>query len=798
MLVAAGGLDEYDALWGMALKYGADRINNQVFEDGREPYTALTGQETKLTKNDHVFGAATTFHVPVELRKATKWKPSGNKAIWVGKSSEVKEGAVVVPVEWDTTINAWMMGKPKHVSKAAVEDDELLLREGPSGFTTASVQKFDEQGNLAKSKVSPPDATFQDNEGRDPVMDVEKIVGHKGKGRKIQYRVRWVGHKEETYEPLSNLGGAKKLVKEYEASLQQERAAQKEKPKRTLAAKRASRRGATHVQQKDATGRAVEELLNKQKQKVTVNDWRPGYEAELEGVKRRRLRKVTTEEELQRARKLAVPMRMNLEPKNDGRKKARLIVQGFREPPSWTKGPTDSPVAALSTVRGLLFMGWLLDTVISSIDVTTAFLQSDKYGEHEEARYVSYRPYRGAVNEYYQLLGPLYGQKEASQRWYDTIKTWLVKEEQFVQGENDPCIFIKDNIKVVLYVDDILVRGTRSATTQFYDGLARKFDVKDPTYLTTDTKLTFLGFDIRMREDGANAVISMDQETAVNRFLDTWGVPYTKGIKCPMPDTQAMWSDMTRLTPREAQDYQRMVGSLNYFACTTRYDIAHSVSRLGQMAANPTVGAGQALLRVMRYLRANDSLSLDGEKTCFNKLEVYSDSDVAGDRPIFMRSQTGSIVLLNGTPIQWVSKKQVRSTATSSATAEIYALSETVRTAQLTVWRLRELGVKTPEPVVVQVDNQQAISFQRNTCLLSKMRGIIDMRWAWVKELRDKKKVKVLKVDTESNKADIFTKCLPAYKFHMRMRAIRGDQEKHRMAQFVEEVMTMRKCDSLE
>ena len=82
------------------------------------------------------------------------------------------------------------------------------------------------------------------------------------------------------------------------------------------------------------------------------------------------------------------------------------------------------------------------------------------------------------------------------------------------------------------------------------------------------------------------------------------------------------------------------------------------------------------------------------------------------------------------------------------------------------MWRLRELGVNTPEPVVVQVDNQQAISFQRNTCLLSKMRGIIDMRWAWVKELRNKKKIKVLKVDTESNKADIFTKCLPAGKFH--------------------------------
>ena len=77
------------------------------------------------------------------------------------------------------------------------------------------------------------------------------------------------------------------------------------------------------------------------------------------------------------------------------------------------------------------------------------------------------------------------------------------------------------------------------------------------------------------------------------------------------------------------------------------------------------------------------------------------------------------------------------------------------------------------------------------------MRGIIDMRWAWVKELRNKKKIKVLKVDTESNKADIFTKCLPAYKFHMRMRAIRGDQEKRCMANFVQDIVAMQTCDSV-
>ena len=49
---------------------------------------------------------------------------------------------------------------------------------------------------------------------------------------------------------------------------------------------------------------------------------------------------------------------MRLEPKKDGRKKARLVIQGIREPRSWDVGGIDSPVhvAAMATIRTLLFM----------------------------------------------------------------------------------------------------------------------------------------------------------------------------------------------------------------------------------------------------------------------------------------------------------------------------------------------------------------------------------------------------------------------------------------------------------
>jgi hypothetical protein len=144
------------------------------------------------------------------------------------------------------------------------------------------------------------------------------------------------------------------------------------------------------------------------------------------------------------------------------------------------------------------------------------------------------------------------------------------------------------------------------------------------------------------------------------------------------------------------------------------------------------------------------------------------------------------MITLNGAPVQWASRKQTMATATSSALAEIYALSETARMSQLTAWKIEELRASMTYPLVIQVDNSQAISFQRSTCLVSKLRGLVDLRWAWVCELRDLNKVRVIKVNTMYNKADVLTKCMPAYKFRMCMRNIQGDQESRAVANLVQ------------
>ena len=98
-------------------------------------------------------------------------------------------------------------------------------------------------------------------------------------------------------------------------------------------------------------------------------------------------------------------------------------------------------------------------------------------------------------------------------------------------------------------------------------------------------------------------------------------------------------------------------------------------------------------------------------------------------------------------------------------TAEIFAYSEAVKDARLIQFRLSELGVNLTLPLMIQVDNRGVQSFATGSCVDTKLRGIWDLRSAWVKELRNLEQVKPVKIATSFNCADGLTKCLPERKF---------------------------------
>ena len=88
-------------------------------------------------------------------------------------------------------------------------------------------------------------------------------------------------------------------------------------------------------------------------------------------------------------------------------------------------------------------------------------------------------------------------------------------------------------------------------------------------------------------------------------------------------------------------------------------------------------------------------------------------------------------------------------------------MSEACKDVRLIAWVAEDMHREIPWPMVVYVDNAAGVSFQHGTCASSKLsiRGVFNYRWDWVQELRDQTQVTAVKIATEKNLADLYTKC---------------------------------------
>ena len=81
-----------------------------------------------------------------------------------------------------------------------------------------------------------------------------------------------------------------------------------------------------------------------------MQDWIGPYQEEFNQVKNRRLEQITDKDKIDEIKHDALPLRMILETKRDGRRKGRLVAIGFKEPRHWDVKSNSSPVASINTI----------------------------------------------------------------------------------------------------------------------------------------------------------------------------------------------------------------------------------------------------------------------------------------------------------------------------------------------------------------------------------------------------------------------------------------------------------------
>ena len=193
----------------------------------------------------------------------------------------------------------------------------------------------------------------------------------------------------------------------------------------------------------------------------------------------------------------------------------------------------------------------------------------------------------------------------------------------------------------------------------------------------------------------------------------------------------------------------------------TRPDISFAVIKMAQFSANPSARHMDILKYILRYLNTtrNKCLVYDGAS---NKgLIAFTDSDWASDK-IKQRSQTGFFFMIAGAIFSWQSRAQ-KTIALSSTEAEYMALSDCSRQAVWIKALLLELGI-TVAPIHINGDNQGAIFIGSNP-VQEKRSKHIDIRYHFIRQCLEDKKISLYFVEGAENPADMFTKNLGKVKF---------------------------------
>nr|GEV45287.1 zinc finger, CCHC-type [Tanacetum cinerariifolium] len=163
--------------------------------------------------------------------------------------------------------------------------------------------------------------------------------------------------------------------------------------------------------------------------------------------------------------------------------KARLVIQGFRQKEWIDYFDTYALVARITTIRLLLALAAIHNSVIHQIDVKTAFLN----GDLEEEVYMKQPEgfvMPGNEHKVCKLVKSLYGLKQAPKQWHQKFDE-VVLSSGFHLNHSDKCVYSKfddsdKGVIICLNVDDMLIFGAdQNQVDKTKKFLSSMFSMKD-------------------------------------------------------------------------------------------------------------------------------------------------------------------------------------------------------------------------------------------------------------------------------------------------------------------------------
>jgi len=455
------------------------------------------------------------------------------------------------------------------------------------------------------------------------------------------------------------------------------------------------------------------------------------------------------------------------------KKKARLICDGSSQPLLTVPKNCTSPTIRATTVKMLLCIAIKYRYHISSLDVSSAFLnaeiQEDVYIKlpklvaqqmvELEPNYKKYMTSYG--NIYIKLRKALYGLIQSPAAWYQTMHK-VLKSIGFHQSSFDKCLFINstNGMLVGVHVDDFLVIAKNSGhIKEFHEALLRHF-----SNVSIDQSPCFSYIGLNIKINSTNQSIELSQIGYIDKILAKYKIRGTASSPCGKylfkdPNSHNKTDEST------TKKYLSMVMSLS-FLVATRPEIGTAVNYLSTKAKAPSDHDWNALYRVFKYLNAskNQKLVLKPKSLVPH---VYCDASYS----IYKTGQGVNGVVISLGPIEkdfgaaiYTHSKKQKIICTSSAESELVSIHSSMQELIFIKQILQELKFVNA-PAKLFCDNKPALNMSnKGYNSFSKSRHI-NVRFFYVTSLIENKQITVHHMSTKDMPSDILTKALSGSRF---------------------------------
>ena len=460
-------------------------------------------------------------------------------------------------------------------------------------------------------------------------------------------------------------------------------------------------------------------------------------------------------------------------------------------------------ILSLNPVRASLFINLLTKLFYSpnicAGDIGNAFL----YGRTKEKVYIIAGPEFGPAlcGKILIIYKSLYGLKTSAARFHEHLAESLLRLG-FTRTKHDNDLWMINKTShygyLATYVDDILIwskdpMGVIKSLEKIYVfknvGIPEYYLGGNVEILGDAWKNQGLGLAISAKTYIQNVIPKF--EGLFDKELKPVKTPMSEGYHPEIDDTPPCTDD-------DSAKYRSIIGCCNWIIVLGRFDIAYATSAMSRFNMVPREGHLKAAKRILAYLKTfpkvrviidtsypNHSEYLvddlpnwkdfypDAEEEIPNdlpmskgtkvRMTVYVDADHAHDL-VTRRSITGILVMLNNTPIRWVSKRQ-KTVETSTYGSELVAARIATELIMEVRYMPRSLGVSLEGPTLMLGDNMSVVlnTSVPSSVLKKKHNAIAYHR---VREAIAARVLRFAYLKSEENVSDILTKPLCNEKFH--------------------------------